>query len=346
MLAVVGVVIAGSALTYLALRPAHAAASRAGRNTPLAVSCPDAAFCMVVDDQGRAVERHDGAWSAPRSLQDTGLTSVSCSSPTFCVAVGVNGAAFVFRGATWSAAKSIDPKSADQIDGYGTSSLNTVSCPTATFCIVGDVLGRVSIFKGSRWTPPRPIEPHQLYKQDRRSATAGISSVSCSGPTFCAAVTVQGRALTYNGATWSSATALEPASVVNLDRIRSLPALVSVSCAGVTFCAAVDPAGDVFTYDGTSWSGAIVVDPPGPSDGNGLTAISCSTARLCVAVDDSGRAFTSGGTSWSGAVVVDPILGLATVSCAAPTFCVALNDLGQATISDGKVWTTPTDFDP
>jgi hypothetical protein len=352
VIATVGVVTCGSALAYLALRPAHADVSRAGRNTPLAVSCPSAGFCMVVDDQGNVVERHDGAWSGPRSLQDTGLTSVSCSSPSFCVATGVNGTASVFRGSTWSAARTIDPKSAGQIDGYGTSSLNTVSCPTTTFCMAGDVLGRVSTFNGTRWTRPRAIESRLLSKADRQSATAGITSVSCPRPAFCAAVTVQGRALTYDGTTWSRPTELEPASVVNLDRVRSLPALVSVSCAAVTFCATVDPAGSVFTYDGTSWSGPVEVVPPGQRDANGLTSISCPTAGSCVAVDDSGHAFTSNGasgtsgTSWSGPVEVDPILGLATVSCATPTFCVALNDLGLASVSDGHSWTTPVDIDP
>ena len=165
---------------------------------------------MVVDDQGNAVERHDGAWSGLRSLQHTGLTSVSCSSPSFCVAVGVNGTAFVFRGSTWSTPKSIDAKSAGEIDGYGTSGLNTVSCPTATFCMAGDVLGRVSAFNGTRWTPTAACRVAFLSKADRRSGTAGISSVSCSGPDFCAAVTVQGRALTYDGTTWSGPTALEP----------------------------------------------------------------------------------------------------------------------------------------
>jgi hypothetical protein len=346
LIAVVGVAAAASAMTYLALGPAHSDSARAGRNTPLAVSCPNAGFCMAIDDQGHASARQDGAWSGPRSLQDTGLTSVSCSSPALCVAVGVNGAAFVFRGSTWSAPQLIDPKSADQIDGFGTSSLNTVSCATITFCMAGDVLGRVSIFNGSEWTAPRPIESRHLYKDDRLAGTVGISSVSCSGPRFCAAVTVQGRALTYDGTTWTSPTDLEPASVVNLDRVRSLPALGSVSCAAVTFCAAVDPAGEVFTFDGTTWSGPRSVDPQGQADSNGMTSISCPTTRFCVAVDDSGHAFTEDGNSWSGAVVVDPVVGLATVSCGAPTFCVALDDLGQATVFDGRSWTTPADIDP
>ncbi len=345
-IAVVGVVVVASAFTYLALRPAHGDAARAGRTTPLALSCLGSGFCMAIDDQGHGLTYRHGAWSPPRTLQDNGLTSVSCSNPDFCVAVGVNGTAFVWRGSRWSAAVSIDRKSADQVDGFGTSSVNTVSCATPTFCMAGDVLGRVSIFDGSAWTRPRPIESPQLAHADRRAGTAGISSVSCTRARFCAAVTVRGRALTYDGTRWSSPAALEPAAVVNFDRIRRVPALGAVSCAAPTFCAAVDPAGAVFTYDGSTWSAPRPVDPQAQSDSNGMTSISCPTTRFCVAVDDSGHAFAYDGTTWSDASAVDPIVGLATVSCGDPTFCVALNDLGQAATFDGGSWTSPRDIDP
>jgi hypothetical protein len=340
---VVGVCLAGLAATYLSVRPAHAHASRSGPSVPLSVSCPTAQFCMAVDDQGNAIRFDDGVWSRPRSLQGTGLNLVSCPSPTFCAAVGVNGDAFLLRGASWSTAMSIDPKSDGEADSFGTSGLSTVSCATTTFCMAGDVLGRVSIFDGNRWTRPQRMEPHDLYKEDRKEAMAGISSLSCPQPKFCVALTVAGRALTFDGATWSSPTSLEPAKVVGLDRFLGLSALAAVSCGGPRTCVAVDPAGNAFTFDGSSWATPQSVDPLSAhdGDGDGLTAISCPTAVHCVAVDGRGDALTYDDGSWSAPASVDSTLGLTSISCAARDFCVSLNDLGQVSTYDGHRWTTP-----
>jgi len=345
LVAVVGVLGVALAMAYLAMRPAHASASRAGRRTPVSVSCPTAHFCMLVDDQGDAIQSDDGTWSHPRTLQDTSLTSVSCSGPTFCVAVGVNGTAFVFRGSTWSGPTVMDPRAANQVDGFGTSGVNTVSCATPTFCMAGDVLGRVSTFNGTRWTHPRPVEAPALSKQDRLSGTAGISSVSCVAPRFCAVVTVHGRALTFDGTTWSGPDALEPATVVSFDELRGLATLGAVSCSGPSSCDAVDPAGNVFTFNGTTWSGPRSVAPQTLADTDGATSISCPTSGNCVVVDDEGNAVVGSAGSWSAPVSVEPDLGLATISCAGSSFCVALDDLGRATVFDGHSWSAPRDVD-
>ncbi len=344
---VVGVVLAGLAAAYLSMRPAHVSASRSGPSVLLSVSCPSARFCMAVDDQGHAVRFDDGAWSRPTSLQDTALNRVSCPSPTFCAAVGVNGDAFVLRGSSWSAAMSIDPKSAGEADNVGTSGLSTVSCATATFCMAGDVLGRVSIFDGTRWTRPQRMESRDLYQHDRQDATAGISSLSCPQPTLCVALTVAGRAFTFDGAAWSGPTSLEPAKVVELDRFLDLSSLAAVSCGGPSTCVAVDPAGNAFTLDGTSWSAPRSVDPLSArdGDGDGLTAISCVSAGHCVAVDGRGDALTYDNGSWSGPESVDTTLGLTGISCATRDFCVSLNDLGQAATYDGHRWSTPRGVD-
>jgi len=344
-IAIVGGLVVAVALTFLALRPAHARASKAARTTPVAVSCPTTRFCMVVDDEGNAITFDDGAWSRPRSIEDTGLTSVSCATPTFCVALGVNGTASVYRGSTWSSALSIDPKSADEVDGFGTSSVNTVSCASTSFCMAGDVLGRVVRFNGATWTRPRPVEAAAPARRDRRAGTAGIAGVSCVAPRFCAAVTVGGRALTFDGTTWSSPVALEPAAVVNADRLRSVAPLGSVACSSPTSCAAVDASGNVYGFDGTTWSGPHAVDPVRLADSDGATALSCPAPGDCVVVDEQGNAVFDTRGTWSGPVVVDPTVGLATVSCGGPALCVALDDLGQAAVYDGHSWTAPKDID-
>jgi hypothetical protein len=164
---------------------------------------------------------------------------------------------------------------------------------------------------------------------------------------MCVAVTVAGHALTFDGKSWSSPDALEPAKNVDLDRFLSVPALAAVSCGSTTFCTAVDPGGNVWTFDGTTWSAPASVDPLSASggDADGLTAISCPTAQHCVAVDGQGDAITYDGNSWSSATSVDPILGLTDVSCASSDFCVALNDLGQGAAYDGQRWTSVADID-
>ncbi len=347
LLAIVGVVGAGAALSYLALRPAHAHSNKVSPNVALAVSCPTARFCVAVDDQGRAVTFSDGVWSAPRSLVDTGLNAVSCPTPRFCVAVAVNGDVLTMRGSRWSSPLSIDAKSAGETDSFGTSGLSTVSCASPTFCMAGDVLGRVSSFDGTRWRRPRRLEPTDLYLSDRHDGTVGISGLSCAAPTSCMAVTVAGNATGFDGKDWSSPVALVPAKVVGLDRYLDHSALGAVSCATPAFCAAVDPGGDVLTFDSGSWSAPVAVDPQSATtgDGDGLTAISCPTASFCAAVDGRGAARTDHDGTWSGPASIEPSLGLTSVSCPTASFCVALDDLGRAATYDGQVWSAPQDID-
>jgi hypothetical protein len=60
---------------------------------------------------------------------------------------------------------------------------------------------------------------------------------------FCVAVDKAGNAITYNGTSWSTPSAVDPGEAFN-----------SVSCRSKTFCAAVDDKGGALTWDGTAWS--------------------------------------------------------------------------------------------
>jgi hypothetical protein len=315
---------------------------------PLSVSCPTARFCVAVDDQGNALRFVNGVWSKPQSLQASALTGVSCTAPDFCVAVGVNDDAYVLRGAAWSPAPPIGHEGAGGADSSGTSGLSAVSCVGTTFCMAGDVAGRVWTFDGRRWTRPRRIEPRGAYLTDRQAGTAGISGLSCATPTFCVAVTVGGRALIFDGKSWSTPSALEPAQSVSSDRYLSHSALAGVSCPGPGFCVAVDPTGNVVTLRGGSWSAPRPIDPlsAGAGDGDGLNAVSCVAVEHCVAVDGRGDALTDDNGVWSQVASVDATLGLTSISCGATDSCVALNDLGQAATSDGRSWSAPHAIEP
>ena len=120
-----------------------------------------------------------------------------------------------------------------------------------------------------------------------------------------------GNASHFDGKAWSGPVTLEPAKVVSLDRYLDLSALAAVSCTGSGFCAAVDPSGDVLSFDAGTWSAPVSVDPQAASAGNGtgLTAISCPTASFCVAVDGRGSARTDHDGTWSGAVSIEASSG-------------------------------------
>jgi hypothetical protein len=70
-----------------------------------------------------------------------------------------------------------------------------------------------------------PVEPR--YDQ--------LDSVSCTSPTFCAAVDYNGNVFTFNGKTWSTPVSIDPEPVLGVD---------SVSYTSSSFCAAVDDYGN------------------------------------------------------------------------------------------------------
>src|ERR1035437_3715842 len=114
----------------------------------------------------------------------------------------------------------------------------------------------------------------------------------------------------------------------------------SVSCTSATFCVSVTGV-DVFTYNGSAWSGATIVDP-----GHTLVSVSCTATPtlFCAAVDSGGHAVTYNGTSWS-SPVVSHTGGQTRISCATATFCEAVEANGNAVTYDGT-WPSPVGIGP
>ena len=108
----------------------------------------------------------------------------------------------------------------------------------------------------------------------------------------------------------------------------------SVSCPSPSFCAAVDASGNALTYDGSSWVSWGAV-------GGGLDAVSCASASFCVAGDAQGHALTYNGTSWSAPLSVTSG-GIASVSCPTSTFCAAVTNEGGAAVYNGSSWSSAT----
>lgn len=98
-----------------------------------------------------------------------------------------------------------------------------------------------------------------------------LASVSCPSASFCVAVDWGGRALTYDGSSWSVPLTIDPGH-----------ALSSVSCPSELFCAAVDYRGNVLTYRGAppSFAPPPTGSSPPSSGGTGRQETGLVTARV------------------------------------------------------------------
>ena len=240
------------------------------------------------------------------------------------MAVLESGYAATYDGATWSRPARL-PSSAGQL-----GEPDSVSCPTARFCLAVDARDSATVvFNGSRWSSGATVPGLQ----------AGLASVSCSSPTFCAAVSSGSDAVTFDGTSWSPATAIDPAGQLG-----------TVSCPASDFCAAVDYGPNAITFNGRSWSKPSAIDP-----GSHLQAVSCASASFCVAIDRKGNALTFDGSTWSAPVNANPDgltmgeggISWPVVSCPASNFCAAVDGVGGNVVTfDGTRWTAPVTIDP
>jgi hypothetical protein len=270
-----------------------------------------------------------GAWGAATHL-DHGQGSedpaaVSCPAARFCLAVLGSGYAARYDGTTWGKPTRLTSAASEP---------DSVSCPTVGFCLAVDAQDSSTfVFNGRTWSSgPRITDAVSTSR-------TGMASVSCSSPSFCAAVDNGSDAFTFNGTSWSSGTAIDPGDELS-----------TVSCPSATFCAAVDYGPKVVTFNGASWGAPSVIDP-----GSYLQAVSCASARFCVAIDRKGNAFTFNGSTWSGPFNADPNgltmgeggISWPVVSCPTSNFCAVVDGAGGNVVTfGGKSWTAPVTVDP
>jgi hypothetical protein len=254
----------------------------------------------------------------------------------------------------------------------GVHGLFAVSCPTSAFCMAVGRADAVAYRKG-RWTAPTTLGTDS-------SVNGGLTTVSCTGPTFCMAGSGAGDTYVYDGTGWS------PLGVV------AATGIADISCAGPTFCGALDSNGSSYFYDGSTWSGAVPIrratqalwlscpvsgacvavdagadgavryqdggwsgagqlatsTPAGGSEPDEPSAISCAGTGFCAALDDFGEAFTWRGGRWSPPTRFDAQLldGSDAVSCVSASFCMAVDDGGLSTAWNGASWSTGFRVDP
>jgi hypothetical protein len=124
--------------------------------------------------------------------------------------------------------------------------------------------------------------------------------------------------------------------LVDRDTFGTRPfGLVSVSCPSVSFCAAVDYAGNVVTSSNPAggaraWRLLHITD-------SFLTGVSCPAASLCVAVGTGGQVVASrdptGGPGTWRASQLTGVSGLSAVSCPSVSLCVAVGGAGTVVSS-------------
>jgi hypothetical protein len=186
--------------------------------------------------------------------------------------------------------------------------------------------GYAAIFDGTAWSQPTLLS----------SSGGEPDSVSCPTVRFCIAVDARDTsAFLFNGSKWSSGPGIN-------DPVQNTrTGMASVSCSSPGFCAAIDNGSNVFTFNGTSWSPARVIDP-----GNQLGTVSCPSASFCAAIDYGANVVTFNGAAWSKPSAIDPGGYLQAVSCASASFCVAIDRKGNALTFNGSTWSKPVNADP
>ncbi|HXB46240.1 MAG TPA: hypothetical protein VNW50_00655 [Streptosporangiaceae bacterium] len=282
------------------------------------VSCPTPSYCVAVDWSGAYLVYNGKTWSSPRTIgsQASAVDSVSCSSPSFCMAVdasdanGLGGNIFIFNGHSW------------QYEGQDGLPLSSVSCTGPDFCeMLSEADGSVdtatwngtNVRNGSldTWLGFGP-EPEEGF-------------VSCATSTFCVAVDKMGNAFTFDGSTWSKATALVPGWTASM---------TGISCPTTTFCVAIDAGGNQYTFNGGTWTAQDTIDTAGIPQ-----AISCTVSHFCLMGDLNGNVATFNGATWSATSNVDPVTtantGLTGASCADAADCVAVDWEGNALTGTG-----------
>lgn len=117
--------------------------------------------------------------------------------------------------------------------------------------------------------------------------------------------------------------------------------LENVSCVSTSFCLASDSGGNVFTWDGTSWSGPTAVD----TDGSPFVA-ACATSSFCYGGDEDGSFYTWQGGSWSGELVDPQTAGLVSIGCVNTALCWIADAEGNAYLWNGTSWSSPMPVEP
>ena len=162
-------------------------------------------------------------------------------------------------------------------------------------------------------------------------ALAGLLAGCGSTPTG-----VPSTSTSTTGGDTSTTTTPAAAGWAPAGRISSTK-VVSLACPTVSFCMALDAAGQAYRRVGSTWS------PATPALSGGLTGVSapgslsCPTTTFCMAVAAPDQSARWTGAGWS-PLTVPSAQGVAAVSCASPSYCATIDGLGFAFAYGGSGW--------
>jgi hypothetical protein len=323
--------------------------------------------------------------NADAKFQPVGVESISCPSAGDCSAVGNyadnsssgEGLLLTETAGSWAAGtEAALPANANtHQDAY----LISVSCATAGNCsAVGTYVDSSNNVEGLLLTETAGtwgIGVEAILPADAATTnqTVFINSVSCSSAGNCSAVgtysdnsgtNTEGLLLTETAGSWATGVeAVLPAGAVTTDQEADLS---SVSCGAAGNCSAVG------SYEGSSGTGALLLNETGgswasgveadlPADAasgdvsTGLSSVSCASAGNCSAVGVYTKSSGSGefglllsetAGNWSagvkGALPANASVGgteAPSVSCASAGNCTAVSTYFAGTDSEGLRWT-------
>ena len=219
----------------------------------LSVSCLSPSQCIAVGSGQEVsgaqqlaqtlVETWDGtSWqivpSPSPSLTQSGLNSLSCLSGSSCMAVGYwyNPStvelplAEKWDGTSWSVLTTPLPSGATQ------GAFNSVSCISLTFCLAGGwqangtslnvTLSLGETWDGTSWQSVSLPDPSG-------STWAGVSSMSCTGPSACTAVG------DWDSGSWAGTWDGTSGQIVDLPQTSGFTPVDSVTCLSSSECTLV-----------------------------------------------------------------------------------------------------------
>ena len=205
-----------------------------------------------------------------------------------------------------------------------------ISCPSSTFCVAVGTNGYAQTYSGSSWGTPQFVDP------SLNLSGSPLTSISCPFDV----VLRRGRLGRLRADVQRQL--VDPART-QIDATGN--GLTAVGCASASFCVAGDGGGNGFVYNGSSWSGPIIIN--NTSNHQSIGGIACPSASFCVAVGEAGSVETStdGGTTWTNPPDISARTNLTSVSCPSTTFCVAVDTGGNAYTYNSGTWSAADPVD-
>jgi hypothetical protein len=305
---------------------------------PVGLSCPTASLCVGNNELGDVFSAADP--SVPSNWTSNWITQVpndypyfypplsgpACADSGFCI--------FNAQGAWTTTEPGTTHWARNEL--FNDYSVTDLSCLSPVECIGVDAYGGITAVTslGGNWGYSF-VDPQR-----------GTKAVSCWAAAHCAAITVQGGAVTTPDAgaqppMWSP-------------HYAQATYTVAVSCVRGELCAAVTEGGGIATVKDPETEEWKVTQVDSDSS---LSAISCPSANLCLAVDTEGGGPPSGvltstdptaGTGAWSRTDADPSARLKGVSCPSVSLCVAVDDAGDIITTHepaAEQWTKPEKID-